>query len=65
MSRGTTTAPFGKLTEELRVGIDELTRDSLTALAFAADKPLAEYIREVLHLHVHGHAAVLRSRMAP
>ena len=63
MSRHTHSADFGKLTDEVKTDIDETTLEALTALAFAAGKSRAEYIREILHLHVHGHAAVLRSRL--
>lgn len=65
MTRAPSSSPFGKLTEEIRVAIDESTRDGLNALAFASNKPMPEYIRDLLHLHVHGHAAVLRARMKP
>lgn len=63
MSRSQQSNPFGKLDSEIKLPIDESTKEALSALAFARSKPLAEYIRDVLQLHVHGHAAVLRSRM--
>lgn len=64
MSRTPNSNQFGKCDQELKVAIDEATRDALVALAFAANMPLAEYVRTTLHLHVHGHGGVMRSRMA-
>jgi hypothetical protein len=64
MARPSSHSPFGKLDAELKVAIDEGTREALTALAFLASKPMSEYIRDLLHVHVHGHAAVAKARMA-
>jgi hypothetical protein len=64
MARPANSNPFGKCDQELKVAIDEQTRDALVALAFAAELPLAEYVRTMLHLHVHGHGGVMRARMA-
>lgn len=63
MSRTSTSNPFGKCDHELKLAIDEQTRDALVALAFASGIPLAEYVRNTLHLHVFGHGGVMRSRM--
>lgn len=63
MARPANSSAFGKLDAELKVAIDEATKEALTALAFVAQKPVSEYIRDLLHIHVHGHAAVLRARM--
>lgn len=63
-SRAASSSPFSKLTDEVKVALDEHTKEALGALAFAAGKPVSEYIRDLLHVHVHGHAAVLRARMA-
>ena len=63
-SRSLHSNPFGKATEEMTIRLDEMTSEALTALAFAANKPRGEYIRDILQCYVHGHAAVLRARMA-
>lgn len=52
--------PFGKCSEEIKAPIDEPTKDGLIMLAGLADVPLAEYIRRVLQVHVHGHRTVVR-----
>lgn len=63
MSRARGNNTFGRCTEELKVFVDEETKNSLTMLASAADLSISEYIRNLIHGHVHGHARVLRSRM--
>ena len=64
LSRAASSSPFGKCDSEVKVALDDGTKEALGALAFASGKPLSEYIRDLLHAHVHGHAAVLRARMA-
>lgn len=53
-----------KLTDELRVAVDEDLKAALSALAVMTNKPLAEYVRDVLSVHVHGSLAYVRGRMA-
>ncbi len=61
MARPAHSNGFGKCDAELRIAIDETTKDALIALAVLSDVPVAEYIRGVLHIHVHGHLAVVRA----
>lgn len=63
MSRPTHSGP-AKLSDELRVAVDEELKNSLAALAVMTNKPLAEYVRDVLSVHVHGSLAYVRGRMA-
>lgn len=62
MARPSISSPLGKLDAEIKLAIDEQTRDDLAGLAWAAGKTLSEYVRQVLHLHVHGHARMVRAR---
>ena len=63
MSRAAASNPFGKCDRQVKSMVDTGTHSALEALAFAADKPISEYIRDLLQAHVHGHAVMLRSRM--
>lgn len=56
-------ANTNKLHEELRVAVDELLKEELAALAVMSGKPLAEYVRDVLSIHVRGSLAFVRGRM--
>lgn len=60
LSRPQLSNPFGKNTAEVKALVDEGTRDALSALAFAAGLTVSEYVRNLLLLHVHGHATMLR-----
>lgn len=62
MSRNGTTGAFGKCTDLVKLDIDLESKEALVALAVLSGKPLAEYIRDLLHIHVHGNLAVLRKR---
>lgn len=53
-----------KLTDELRVAVDEDLKAELTALAVMSGRPLAEYVRDVLSIHVRGSLTYMRSRMS-
>lgn len=53
-----------KLTDELRVAVDEELKTELAALAVMSGRPLAEYVRDVLSVHVRGSLAYMRQRMA-
>ena len=53
-----------KLTDELRVAVDEDLKTELAALAVMSGRPLAEYVRDVLSIHVRGSLTYMRSRMA-
>ena len=59
-SRSGKTNPYGKCTEEVKVMVDEKTKEAMQALAFASGMNLSEYTRLVLHTHCYGHAAMLR-----
>lgn len=63
-ARAPSSAPFGKCTEEVKFFLDESSKDALSAVAFACGKPVSEYIRDLVHIHLHGQAGVLRARMA-
>lgn len=52
-----------KLNDELRVAVDEELKSALSALAVMTNRPLAEYVRDVLNVHVHGSLAYVRQRM--
>jgi hypothetical protein len=63
MSRSTH-SNAAKLTDELRVAVDEDLKAALSALAVMTNKALAEYVRDVLNVHVHGSLAYVRGRMS-
>lgn len=52
-----------KLTDELRVAVDEDLKAELAALAVMSGRPLAEYVRDVLSIHVRGSLTYMRQRM--
>ena len=56
-------ANSAKLTDELRVAVDEELKGELSALAVMSGRPLAEYVRDVLNVHVRGSLAYMRQRM--
>jgi hypothetical protein len=58
-----TNSNAAKLTDELRVAVDEELKQELAALAVMSGRPLAEYVRDVLSVHVHGSLAYMRHRM--
>ena len=55
-------ANSAKLTDELRVAVDEELKSELAALAVMSGRPLAEYVRDVLSIHVRGSLTYMRSR---
>jgi hypothetical protein len=57
-------ANAAKLDAELRVAIDDELKSELAALAVMSGRPLAEYVRDVLSIHVRGSLTYMRSRMA-
>ena len=63
MSRSTH-SNVAKLNDELRVAVDEDLKAALSALAVMTNRPLAEYVRDVLTVHVHGSLSYVRGRMA-
>jgi len=60
LSRPQQSNPFGKNTAEIKSLVDEDTRDALVALAFASGMTVSEYLRNLLLIHVHGSATMLR-----
>lgn len=67
MARGRTSGTLGKLTAEIKVRVDDETKDELDRLAFDAGMGLAEFLRELLMIRIYGrdHVARLhRSRLA-
>ena len=58
-----TNSNAAKLNDELRVAVDEELKQELAALAVMSGRPLAEYVRDVLSVHVHGSLAYMRHRM--
>jgi hypothetical protein len=67
MARGLTSSSLGKLTAEIKVRVDDDTKDELDRLAFEASMGLAEFLRELVMIRVYGrdHVARLhRSRLA-
>jgi hypothetical protein len=55
LSRSGTTGSFGKLTAELpKMRLSEDTLEGLRRLSHDEDLPLAEYVRTLLDVHVHG-----------
>lgn len=54
----------GKLTAEIKVRIDDDTRDELERLAFEAGMDLAQFLRELVMIRVYGidHIARLQER---
>jgi hypothetical protein len=59
-----TNSNAAKLNDELRVAVDEELKSALSALAVMTNRPLAEYVRDVLNVHVHGSLAYVRGRMS-
>lgn len=66
MPRGRTgvSSPLGKLTADVRIKVDEETRDELDRLAVDAGMGLSEFIRELLMIRVHGRDRVARLHKA-
>lgn len=66
MARGRTNV-LGKLTAEVKVRVDEATRDELDRLSNEAGMGLTEFLRELLMVRVYGQDHVVRlhrSRLA-
>ncbi len=55
---------MGKCTEELKCLVDEETRNAVSALAWAADMSVSEYLRRLVWGHVWGHGTLLRLQAA-
>lgn len=60
--RSGTANPFGKCDQEIMVRIDADTREALSALAYASEMTVAEYVRHCILVNVHGAAAILKAR---
>lgn len=60
LARSGNSCPIGKYTAEVKTLVPEDTKDALTALAFAANKNISEYVRNIIMAHVHGQAHMLR-----
>ncbi len=60
LARPAASAPFGKCTEQLKVWVDEETRDALAAMAYLQGVPVSEYLRHLILAHVYGHRTLLR-----
>ncbi len=61
-SRSGNSTPFGKCDERIDVPVPADTKDAITALAYSQGVTVAEYVRNLLFTHVHGHAVMLRKR---
>jgi hypothetical protein len=59
MARGFTN-PLGKLTEDVRIKFDSDTKDEASRLASEVGMGLAEWIRELVSIRVHGQDRVAR-----
>ena len=67
MARGRSTTTLGKLTAEMKVRVDDDTRDELDRLAYEAGMAVSEFLRELVMIRVYGrdHVARLhRTRLA-
>jgi hypothetical protein len=60
MARGRTSGTLGKLTAEVKVRVDDETKDELDRLAFEAGMGLAEFLRELVMIRVYGRDHVAR-----
>ena len=61
-SRSGVTNPFGKCTEELKIPLDEETKEAVVYLAYASGMKPAEFGRYLLQCHCFGHATMMRHR---
>ncbi|WP_213308247.1 hypothetical protein [Paraburkholderia sacchari] len=59
MGRTNTRTP-GKLTAEIKVRVDENTRDELERLASDASMDLAQFLRELVMIRVYGRDHIAR-----
>ena len=59
-ARPAQTSPFGKCTEQLKVWVDEETRDALAALAYLQGMSVSEYLRHQIFAHVYGYRTLMR-----
>lgn len=64
MARPSTSNAFGKCDHEVKFLVDEETHSAIVALAYANGCPVSEYMRRVVHIHVHGHGGLMRAHMA-
>ena len=51
-----------KLTEQIKLMVDDTMLEDLKAAAFEHDRSVSDYIRHVVALHLYGHARSLRRR---
>lgn len=49
-----------KLTEQIKLMVEERMLDDLKHAALEADRSVSDYIRHVLALHLYGHARSVR-----
>jgi len=62
-ARGTASCPIGgKCTEEIKTHAPLDLKEKLTALAVLNNQTTAEYVRDVLLLHVYGSLEVIKAR---
>jgi Ribbon-helix-helix protein, copG family len=60
MALGRRTTTLGKLTAEVKVRVDEDTKDELDRLAYEAGMGTSEFIRELMMIRVYGREHVAR-----
>lgn len=54
--------PKAKLTEQIKLMVDETMLDDLKHAAFEADRSVSDYIRHIVAMHLYGHARSLSRR---
>jgi hypothetical protein len=60
MARTRASNAMGKLTAEIKVRVDEVTKEELTRAAFEAGMGESEFIRELIMIRVRGFDYVIR-----
>lgn len=64
-SRGGTSNPFGKCTEQLKTDVPEYIKERFCGLAALHGMNSSEYLRMLVMTHTEGHAEVLRLMHRP
>ncbi|MFP4895160.1 hypothetical protein [Paraburkholderia sp. EG304] len=64
MARGTTSNAIGKLTAEVKTKIPEDEKEALERIAFEAGLNVAEFLREMIMIRIHGRDHVVRLHRA-
>jgi hypothetical protein len=52
-----------KLSEQIKLLVDDRMLEDLKQAAFDADRSVSDYVRHVLALHLYGHARMLNKRL--